>query len=120
MSEDQIECPKCHSTQLTADKKGFGLGKAIAGGLLLGPVGLIGGFLGSGNVMITCLRCGNRWSPGEHAAGWIPSAGHKTSGGGSSGTVEGKCPSCKAAYFAAASNKGCTITCMKCKSAFIA
>lgn len=120
MSEDQIECPKCYSTQLTADKKGFGLGKAIAGGLLLGPVGLIGGFLGSGNVMITCLRCGNRWAPGEHAAGANRSAGHKTGGGASSGTVQGKCPSCNATYFAAASNKGCTITCMKCKSEFIA
>lgn len=54
--EDPVRCPRCRSTQLTANKKGFGLGKAAAGGLLLGPVGLLGGFLGSGKVKITCLN----------------------------------------------------------------
>ena len=40
---DEIRCPKCGSTQITAGNKGFGLGKAAEGGLLLGPVGLLGG-----------------------------------------------------------------------------
>ena len=62
---DQIKCPKCRSTQLTANKKGFGLGKAAAGGLLLGPVGLLGGVMGSGKVKITCLKCGHEWKPGK-------------------------------------------------------
>lgn len=61
--EEPVRCPRCRSTQLTANKKGFGLGKAAAGGLLLGSVGLLGGFLGSSKVKITCLKCGYTWKP---------------------------------------------------------
>jgi len=61
----EITCPKCGANQLTANKKGFGLGKAAAGGLLLGPVGLFGGLVGSGKVKITCLRCGHAWMAGS-------------------------------------------------------
>ena len=43
--DDLIKCPACRSTQITANKKGFGLGKAVVGGVLLGGVGLLGGFL---------------------------------------------------------------------------
>ena len=42
---DEIKCPKCGSNQITAGNKGFGLGKAAAGGLLLGPAGLLGGLV---------------------------------------------------------------------------
>lgn len=62
-----IRCPKCNSEQITAEKKGFGLGKAAGAGLLLGPIGLLGGFLGSSKVMITCLNCGAQWRPGTGA-----------------------------------------------------
>lgn len=61
--EEPVRCPRCRSAQLSANKKGFGLGKAAAGGLLLGPVGLLGGFLGSSKVKITCLKCGYTWKP---------------------------------------------------------
>lgn len=37
----ELKCPKCNSTNLSADTKGFGLGKAAVGGVLLGPVGLV-------------------------------------------------------------------------------
>ncbi len=62
---DEIRCPKCGSTQIAAGNKGFGLGKAAAGGLLLGPVGLLGGLIGSKKVMITCLKCGYKWEAGK-------------------------------------------------------
>lgn len=62
MSNNEVCCPHCGSTQIVANKKGFGLGKAAAGGLLLGPVGLLGGMLGSNKVIITCLKCGHKWS----------------------------------------------------------
>ncbi|TYQ14669.1 UNVERIFIED_CONTAM: tellurium resistance protein TerD [Acetivibrio alkalicellulosi] len=62
---DEIKCPKCGSNQITAGNKGFGLGKAAAGGILLGPVGLLGGLVGSKKVMITCLKCGSKWEAGK-------------------------------------------------------
>lgn len=62
--EDRVKCPSCGSFQVSAGGKGFGLGKAAAGGLLLGPVGLLGGLLGSKMTVITCLQCGYKWAPG--------------------------------------------------------
>jgi len=59
-----IKCRRCGSGQLSANNKGFGLGKAVAGGVLLGPAGLLAGFIGSGQVKITCLRCGHTWDAG--------------------------------------------------------
>ena len=64
-SEEAVRCPKCGSTQLSADKKGFGLGKALVGGVLTGGVGLLAGFIGSRKVLVTCLKCGNQWQPGS-------------------------------------------------------
>lgn len=63
IEDEPVCCPKCGSAQLTANKKGYGLGKGAVGGLLLGPVGLLGGFLGSNKVVITCLKCGHQWKP---------------------------------------------------------
>jgi tellurium resistance protein TerD len=60
-----IRCPHCHSTQVTANKRGFGLGEAAVGGIALGPVGLLGGLIGAGHVRITCLKCGHVFQPGE-------------------------------------------------------
>ena len=61
----KVRCPKCGGEQFAAGSKGFGLGKAVAGGFLLGPVGLLGGLIGSKKVKITCLGCGHTWKPGE-------------------------------------------------------
>ena len=62
---DEICCPKCGSTNLHADKKGFSVGKALLGRVLVGGIGLLGGFMGSNKVMITCLNCGHTFKPGE-------------------------------------------------------
>ncbi len=61
----QLKCPQCGSHQLTANKKGFGLGNAAAGAVLTGGVGLLAGFIGSGKVNITCLNCGHSWKAGS-------------------------------------------------------
>lgn len=58
-------CPKCHSISLTANKKGFGVGKAAAGAIVAGPYGLLAGGLGSRKVTITCLNCGHKFKPGR-------------------------------------------------------
>lgn len=63
VDDSPVRCPVCGSTQIAAAKKGFGVGKAAAGGLLLGPVGLLGGFIGSRKIKITCLKCGHEWRP---------------------------------------------------------
>lgn len=61
----EIKCPKCGSTQLTANKKGFSGSKAIVGGLLTGGIGLFAGFHGSNKIQITCLSCGETFKPGQ-------------------------------------------------------
>ena len=60
-----IYCPKCLSTQLSINQKGFSAGNAFAGGLLLGPLGLLAGTSGSKKVRITCLKCGHKFYPGK-------------------------------------------------------
>jgi len=60
-NSSQLKCPKCKSTNLTANTQGFGLGKAAVGGILLGPVGLLGGLFGSKKPVFICLNCGNQF-----------------------------------------------------------
>ncbi|SKA25321.1 hypothetical protein [Megasphaera cerevisiae] len=56
-------CPRCHSTEHTAENKGFGYKKAALGGLALGPLGLLAGGIGSKKVEFICLHCGHTWTP---------------------------------------------------------
>lgn len=63
--EKPVCCPRCGSTQLNAQRKGFGWGKALVGGALTGGIGLLGGFIGSRKILITCLKCGHRFYPGS-------------------------------------------------------
>ena len=58
-----VKCPKCGSMSVQIGQKGFGLGKAVVGGLLLGPVGLLGGMFGRKKAELVCQACGKKWNP---------------------------------------------------------
>lgn len=59
-------CPKCGSTSLSANRKGFGAGKAAAGMFLTGSLaGAVAGGIGANKVEITCLNCGHKFTPGK-------------------------------------------------------
>lgn len=64
-SKSEVHCPKCGSTSLYADKKGFSGRKAVAGALLTGGIGLVAGTIGSNKLEITCLNCGAKFKPGQ-------------------------------------------------------
>lgn len=54
-------CPSCYLGHLIAISErtgGFSSGKAAAGALLLGPVGLAAGALGKKKTTYRCNRCG--------------------------------------------------------------
>lgn len=43
-------CPKCYSTSLSANKRGWNLTT---------------GFIGAGKIVVTCLKCGHKFKPGK-------------------------------------------------------
>lgn len=56
-------CPSCGSSawkRVDESNKGFSVGKAAAGAVLLGPLGLAGGALGKRCVTYYCRECGFR------------------------------------------------------------
>ena len=64
-SDGMLHCPNCGGTQLSAGNKGFCAGKALAGGILVGGLGLLAGFWGSKKIEISCLHCGHQWQAGQ-------------------------------------------------------
>ena len=64
-SESYLCCPKCGSRELHSEHKGFSGGKALAGAVAVGGIGLLAGTIGSKDVLITCLKCGKQFKAGE-------------------------------------------------------
>jgi len=62
-SQQPACCPRCRSEQVAPGTQGFGLGKAVVGGLTLGAAGLLAGSIGSKKLRLVCLKCGHRWDP---------------------------------------------------------
>jgi hypothetical protein len=65
MSQNVACCPRCGSTSVTGQKKGF---NSVAGaatfwltGDILPAVGV--GSINSGQIICNCLKCGNSWTP---------------------------------------------------------
>ena len=63
--EEYLCCPKCGSHELHAEHKGFSGGKALAGALVTGGIGLLAGTIGSRDTQVTCLKCANKFKAGE-------------------------------------------------------
>ena len=61
----QVKCPKCGSTNVQVlgnDRKGFSVGKSLAGAVLTGGIGLIAGFdEKKGKYELFCSDCGTRF-----------------------------------------------------------
>lgn len=59
-----ISCPKCGGTQISAHKKGFGLGKAVVGTVTFGLLAGAGfGAVGKNKIYLSCMHCGHQWKP---------------------------------------------------------
>ena len=55
--EGIVYCPKCMSTSIAAEKRGYSAGQAIlTGNLLIGAVG-------ANKTKCVCLKCGHKWKP---------------------------------------------------------
>ena len=52
--QNQIKCPSCGSYQVHAGKRGWSIAL---------------GFIGSGKVILTCLKCGKKFAPGGGETG---------------------------------------------------
>ncbi|MDU8985785.1 hypothetical protein [Ligilactobacillus animalis] len=62
----KIKCPKCKSTNvqpLGVHKKGFSVGKAVGGAVLIGGLGTMAGFAGkrTKKTDFVCLKCGKQF-----------------------------------------------------------
>lgn len=56
-------CPKCASTSISAEKRGYSVGKAVVGSMFSWKTGLLAGAIGSNKIQCTCLKCGHTWRP---------------------------------------------------------
>lgn len=61
----QVYCPKCLSTSVSANQKGFGLVRGALGAMVGLDVGMIAGSVGSKKIICTCLKCGYQWKAGK-------------------------------------------------------
>ena len=62
MSSAPSACPMCGEEEnwkkVDTQQNGYSVEKAVIGGILLGPVGLLGGALGTDKATYYCGKCG--------------------------------------------------------------
>ena len=62
MSNAPTRCPACGSQEdwkcVDYSNKGFSVGKAAAGAILFGPIGIVGGAIGKKKWSYYCRKCG--------------------------------------------------------------
>lgn len=55
------KCPKCGSTDIRREKRGYDNKRGQQGALLFGPQGLALGSFGSGKPVNVCAACGHKF-----------------------------------------------------------
>ena len=60
-----MKCPYCDSENIHIEKQGFGFGKSLIGGVLLGPLGLFCGAINKNKLICTCLKCARSFTVDE-------------------------------------------------------
>ena len=65
-SAAKVTCPQCGSDQITAQKRGYKVGRSLAASMTVLPVvGLGLGLIGRKKIQVTCINCGNSWMAGK-------------------------------------------------------
>jgi len=64
-NNNEVKCPRCGSTSLSVNKKGFIFKKAEVGVVLTVGDGILAGEIESEKIMVTCLHCGKQFKVGK-------------------------------------------------------
>src|SRR5574341_715020 len=60
------KCPTCGSKNIRILPKGFSLGKSVAGALIAGPLGVLGGLHGKNDLQVPCSSCHRTFTIKSH------------------------------------------------------
>lgn len=60
------KCPMCGSKSVRILPKGFSLGKSVAGAVVAGPLGALGGLHGKNDLEVTCSSCHSSFTIKNH------------------------------------------------------
>jgi len=60
-NDNEVKCPRCRSTSLSVNKKGFIFKKAEVSVVLTVGVGIFAGEFETWKIMVTCLHCGKQF-----------------------------------------------------------
>lgn len=64
IEQDELKCPKCGSKHITAQKRGYKLGRGVVMGAIALPLAFTGA-IGKDKIQLTCLKCGNKFKQGK-------------------------------------------------------
>lgn len=60
--KNTAKCPKCGAVTIATVKQGYNAGDGCCGVILLGPLGLLCGAVGSNDLSNVCQKCGHEWN----------------------------------------------------------
>lgn len=60
---NQAFCPRCLSTSISTQKRGFSGTMGFVGNRIVPVWGTLWGFIGANSTMAVCMKCGYKWTP---------------------------------------------------------